>query len=229
MYWDVPRGASYGEKVMRKFKYTIKEEQGIHARPASFLIQEARTYESRITLRVKGKEVDASNIIAVMALDVMCGQKVEVEICGTDEGVAYRGMKKFFEEFKAFALKGNMMDMAIGVLIGGAFSTLVTSLTDNIINPIIGILFQTDFSDVVLHLPFDINLGIGAFISAVINFIILAFVLFCMLKAMNKLMDLGKHEEEKPAEPEAPKAPTQEELLTEILAVLKEQQAANGK
>ena len=134
-------------------------------------------------------------------------------------------MKKFLEEFKAFALKGNMMDMAIGVLIGGAFSTLVTSLTDNII----GILFQTDFSDVVLHLPFDINLGIGAFISAVINFIILAFVLFCMLKAMNKLMDLGKHEEEKPAEPEAPKAPTQEELLTEILAVLKEQQAANGK
>ena len=118
-------------------------------------------------------------------------------------------MKKFLEEFKAFALKGNMMDMAIGVLIGGAFSTLVTSLTDNIINPIIGILFQTDFSDVVLHLPFDINLGIGAFISAVINFIILAFVLFCM--------------------PEAPKAPTQEELLTEILAVLKEQQAANGK
>ena len=62
MYWDVPRGASYGEKVMRKFKYTIKEEQGIHARPASFLIQEARTYESRITLRVKGKEVDALNI-----------------------------------------------------------------------------------------------------------------------------------------------------------------------
>ena len=115
-------------------------------------------------------------------------------------------MKKFLEEFKAFALKGNMMDMAIGVL-----------------------LFQTDFSDVVLHLPFDINLGIGAFISAVINFIILAFVLFCMLKAMNKLMDLGKHEEEKPAEPEAPKAPTQEELLAEILAVLKEQQAANGK
>mgnify|MGYP001132601478 CR=1 FL=1 len=134
-------------------------------------------------------------------------------------------MKKFLEEFKAFALKGNMMDMAIGVLIGGgAFSTLVTSLTDNIINPIIGILFQTDFSDVVLHLPFDINLGIGAFISAVINFIILAFVLFCMLKAMNKLMDLGKHEEEKPAEPEPEKAPepTKEELLlTEIRDLLK--------
>ena len=75
---------------MRRFSYTIKEEQGIHARPASFLIQEARTYESRITIRVKGKEADASNIIAVMALDVVCGQRVEVEICGTDEGVAYR-------------------------------------------------------------------------------------------------------------------------------------------
>ena len=130
-------------------------------------------------------------------------------------------MKKFFEEFKAFALKGNMMDMAVGVLIGGAFSALVTSLTDNIINPIIGILFQADFSEVVLHLPFDINLGIGAFISAVINFIILALVLFVMLKGMNKLMDLGKKKEE-PA-PEAPKAPTQEELLTEILAELKKQ------
>ena len=69
---------------MKRFSYTIKEEQGIHARPASFLIQEARTYESRITIRVKGKEADASNIIAVMALDVVCGQRVEVEICGTD-------------------------------------------------------------------------------------------------------------------------------------------------
>ena len=65
---------------MKRFSYTIKEEQGIHARPASFLIQEARTYESRITIRVKGKEADASNIIAVMALDVVCGQRVEVEM-----------------------------------------------------------------------------------------------------------------------------------------------------
>ena len=84
---------------MRRFSYTIKEEQGIHARPASFLIQEARTYESRITIRVKGKEADASNIIAVMALDVVCGQRVEVEISGTDEGVAYRGMKKTYKKF----------------------------------------------------------------------------------------------------------------------------------
>ena len=210
---------------MRKFKYTIKEEQGIHARPASFLIQEARTYESRITLRVKGKEADASNIIAVMALDVMCGQKVEVEICGTDEGVAYRGMKKFFEEFKAFALKGNMMDMAIGVIIGGAFSTLVTSLTDNLISPILGILGKVNFDAMMWDVFGDGKLVFkyGAFITAVINFLIMAFVLFCIVKAMNKLMDMGKHEEPAAEEPVAPAAPTQEELLAEILVELKKQ------
>lgn len=130
-------------------------------------------------------------------------------------------MKKFLEEFKAFALKGNMMDMAIGVLIGGAFSGLVTSLTENIINPIIGILFQADFADVVLTLPFDIKLGVGAFISAVINFLILALVLFCLLKAMNALMNLGHHKEEEAPAEEAPAAPTQEELLAAILAELK--------
>ena len=210
---------------MRKFKYTIKEEQGIHARPASFLFEEARRYESRITLRVIGKDADASNIIAVMALDVMCGQKVEVEICGTDEGVAYRGMKKFFEEFKAFALKGNMMDMAIGVIIGGAFSTLVTSLTDNLISPILGILGKVNFDAMMWDVFGDGKLVFkyGAFITAVINFLIMAFVLFCIVKAMNKLMEMGKHEEPAAEEPAAPAAPTQEELLAEILVELKKQ------
>lgn len=131
-------------------------------------------------------------------------------------------MKKFLEEFKAFALKGNMMDMAIGVLIGGAFSSLVTSLTDNIINPIIGLLFQADFSNVMIPLPGDNAIKIGAFLSAIINFVILAFVLFCLLKAMNKLLTLGHHKEEAPAE-EAPAAPTQEELLAAILEELKAQ------
>ena len=135
-------------------------------------------------------------------------------------------MKKFLEEFKACALKGNMMDMAVGVIVGGAFSSLVTSLTDNIINPIIGILFKADFSSVVLNLPFGITLGIGSFVSAIINFIILAFVLFCIIKGMNALMTLGHHEEEKPAEPAAPAAPTQEELLAQILAELKAQNTA---
>ena len=129
-------------------------------------------------------------------------------------------MKKFFEEFKAFALKGNMMDMAIGVIIGGAFSTLVTSLTDNLISPILGILGKVNFDAMMWDVFGD---GKLVFKYAVINFLIMAFVLFCIVKAMNKLMEMGKHEEAAPAEPEAPAAPTQEELLADILAELKKQ------
>ena len=137
----------------------------------------------------------------------------------------YLLMKKFFEEFKAFALKGNMMDMAIGVIIGGAFSTLVTSLTDNLISPILGILGKVNFDAMMWDVFGDGKLVFkyGAFITAVINFLIMAFVLFCIVKAMNKLMEMGKHEEAAPAEPEAPAAPTQEELLADILAELKKQ------
>ena len=129
-------------------------------------------------------------------------------------------MKKFLEEFKAFALKGNMMDMAIGVIIGGAFSTLVTSLTDNL-----GILGKVNFDAMMWDVFGDGKLVFkyGAFITAIINFLIMAFVLFCIVKAMNKLMEMGKHEEAAPAEPEAPAAPTQEELLADILAELKKQ------
>ena len=112
-------------------------------------------------------------------------------------------MKKFFEEFKAFALKGNMMDMAIGVIIGGAFSTLVTSLTDNLISPILGILGKVNFDAMMWDVFGDGKLVFkyGAFITAVINFLIMAFVLFCLLKAVNKLTSLGK-------KPEAPAEPT---------------------
>ena len=121
-------------------------------------------------------------------------------------------MKKFFEEFKAFALKGNMMDMAIGVIIGGAFSTLVTSLTDNLISPILGILGKVNFDAMMWDVFGDGKLVFkyGAFITAVINFLIMAFVLFCIVKAMNKLMEMGKHEEPAAEEPAAPAAPTQE-------------------
>ena len=85
-------------------------------------------------------------------------------------------MKKFFEEFKAFALKGNMMDMAIGVIIGGAFSTLVTSLTDNLISPILGILGKVNFDAMMWDVFGDGKLVFkyGAFITAVINFLIKA-------------------------------------------------------
>ena len=112
-------------------------------------------------------------------------------------------MKKFWEEFKAFALKGNMMDMAIGVIIGGAFSTLVTSLTDNLISPILGILGKVNFDAMMWDVFGDGKLVFkyGAFITAVINFLIMAFVLFCLLKGVNKLLSIGK-------KPEAPAAPT---------------------
>ena len=137
-------------------------------------------------------------------------------------------MKKFFEEFKTFALKGNVVDMAVGVIIGGAFQGIVNSLTNDILNPLLGIAFSTDFSNVVIPLPNGADpLCVGSFISAVINFIIMAFVLFCLVKAMNRLRDFGRR---KPAEkPKAkPAAPTQEELLAAILAELRAQNAAEA-
>ena len=136
-----------------------------------------------------------------------------------------KGIKKFFEEFKAFAMRGNVLDMAVGVVIGGAFTAIVNSLVNDIINPAIGLFFNADFSDVGIHVG-DVMIGIGSFINAVINFLIMAFVLFCIVKAMNKLMEMGKHEEPAAEEPAAPTAPTQEELLAEILVELKKQ---NGK
>jgi len=132
-------------------------------------------------------------------------------------------MKKFLEEFKAFALKGNVMDMAVGVIIGAAFQNIVTALIDNIINPLIGLIFQADFSDVAIPLGNSgVSLGIGAFISAVINFILMALVLFCIVKGINTLRTAAEKKFEKPKE-EAPKGPTQEELLAGILEELKKQ------
>ena len=114
-------------------------------------------------------------------------------------------MKKFWEEFKAFALKGNMMDMAIGVIIGGAFSTLVTSLTDNLISPILGILGKVNFDAMMWDVFGDGKLVFkyGAFITAVINFLIMALLIFLLVKGMNRLAALGQ----KPVSaPEAPPA-----------------------
>ena len=127
-------------------------------------------------------------------------------------------MKNFMEEFKKFALKGNVMDMAVGVIIGGAFGAIITAFIENIVNPIIGLAFQTDFSDVVIHMG-SVDLGIGAFISAVINFILMAFVLFIMVKAVNKAKSLT----EKPAEP-APAPAKSDELiaLEKIVELLSE-------
>ena len=123
-------------------------------------------------------------------------------------------MKNFIEEFKAFALRGNVMDMAIGVIIGGAFQAIIKSFIDNIINPLVGVVFQVDFSTVVIHLG-AVNLMIGAFLSSVINFFLLAFVLFIMVKAINKLKKPEVKEEA------APTKSDEAVLLEKILEQLK--------
>ncbi len=111
-------------------------------------------------------------------------------------------MKKLLSEFKEFALKGNMLDLAVGVLIGGAFSGLVTSLTDNIIQPILNCFASPDAdgaSKLVIKV-WRLNMPIGQFISDVINFVIMAFVIFMIVKGVNKLRTVGKKKnEEDPA------------------------------
>lgn len=123
-------------------------------------------------------------------------------------------MKNFIEEFKAFALRGNVMDMAIGVIIGCAFQAIIKSFIENIINPLVGVIFQVDFSNVVISLG-SVNLMIGAFISSVINFFLLAFVLFVMVKAINKLKKPEVKEEAAPVKSD------ETVLLEKILEQLK--------
>lgn len=99
-------------------------------------------------------------------------------------------MKKFFHEFKTFALRGNVMDLAVGMIIGSAFTAIVTSLKDNFIQPILDFVTRTHTAD---YYTKEILLGyLSSFISAIINFIIIAFVLFLLIKGMNTLMALGK-------------------------------------
>ena len=153
----------------------------------------------------------------------------------------------WWDEFKTFAIKGNAMALAVGTIIGGAFSTITKSLTDDIIMPIINIfLGGADFTQIKIRLPrmpwvqptyelvvneageevsqlVENYLMVGNLISAIINFFILALVVFFLVKGLNKLSDLTKKkEEEKPAEPAAPPKPSNEEvLLTEIRDLLK--------
>ena len=139
----------------------------------------------------------------------------------------------FIKEFKEFAVKGNVMDMAVGVIIGGAFGKIVTSLVNDVLMPVIGKLTGgVSFVDLFVNLG-DGNyktlaeakeagaavFAYGQFIQNIIDFVIVAFCIFMMIKGMNKLTK--KKEEPKPAEPEAPKGPTQEELLAEIRDLLK--------
>ncbi|MGN0523546.1 MAG: large conductance mechanosensitive channel protein MscL [Eubacterium sp.] len=107
-------------------------------------------------------------------------------------------MKKFFSEFKAFIAKGNVLDLAVGVIIGAAFGDIVTSLTTNIIQPIIGCIGGAEVAGKI-HLIGDNYIDYGAFITAIINFIIMAFIIFVIVKAVNKAMSIGKKEEAAPA------------------------------
>ena len=131
-------------------------------------------------------------------------------------------MGKFMEEFKAFAFKGNVLDMAVGVIIGAAFKAIVDSLVADIISPIIGCLVGANFTDMALVL-FDgkVSIGWGNFVMAIINFFIMAFVLFNLVRTANKLREMTEKKEEEA--PEEEPEPTKEEvLLTEIRDALKE-------
>ena len=136
----------------------------------------------------------------------------------------------FIQEFKEFAMKGNVMDMAVGVIIGGAFGKIVTSLVNDVLMPLISVATGgISFTDLFINLSDDVKyktlaeaqeagasvFAYGQFIQNIFDFIIIAFCIFMMIKAMNKLK-----KKEEPA-PEAPKGPTQEELLAEIRDLLK--------
>ncbi len=145
--------------------------------------------------------------------------------------------KGFMKEFKEFALKGNVMDMAVGVLIGGAFSGIVTALTGDFINPLIASVGGSDIAGMI-RLPWvdytgldadqikALSLDYGHFLTTVINFLIMALIIFLLMKGINKLIAMGKkkEEEEKAAEPAPAPEPSKEELLlTEIRDLLKAQ------
>lgn len=132
-------------------------------------------------------------------------------------------VRGFFGEFKEFASRGNVVDMAVGVIIGAAFKAIVDSLVNDVVMPFIGIFVDTSsFADVVIHAG-GADILIGNFIAAVINFLMVALIIFCMVKFINRLHGLmeKKAKEEAAAETEAPAAPTTEELLTAILEELR--------
>ena len=114
-------------------------------------------------------------------------------------------MKKFIQEFKEFALRGNVIDMAVGVVIGAAFSAIVDSLVSDIISPFIGLFAGQDFSSLVFTV-LGVDIKYGSFITAIINFLLIALCLFIIIKAVNAAQKLGQHGKQ-----EEPAAPTEKE------------------
>ena len=128
-------------------------------------------------------------------------------------------MKQFLSEFKTFIARGNVMDLAVGVIIGGAFSNITNSLVNDILNPILGIIAGDNeaLAALAVQLPGGGALMVGNFINAGLNFLIMAFAVFCLVKALNRL---HRKKEETPPAPPQPSA--EEKLLTEIRDLLKE-------
>ena len=128
-------------------------------------------------------------------------------------------MKKFMTEFKAFIAKGDVMSMAVGIIVGGAFTAIVQSLVNDVITPLLGIIMGgINFTGIVVSVG-EAQLLVGNFIQAIISFLLTALVLFFILKAFNSFK---KKEEEKPAAPAEPPAPPADvQLLTEIRDLLK--------
>ncbi len=105
-------------------------------------------------------------------------------------------MRKFLEEFKKFISKGNVMDMAVGIIIGGAFTSIVSSLVNDIINPLLGLFGGMNFDQLAWNITGDVTLYYGKFITAVVNFLIMAFIVFILVKAMNTAMSKFQKKEE---------------------------------
>ena len=149
-------------------------------------------------------------------------------------------MKKFFEEFKTFAMRGNVIDMAVGVVIGGAFGKITTSIVNDIIMPLISMITGgVDFSQwkwvlkeavtevgadgALVETAAEVSVKFGNTIAVILDFIIIAFAVFCMVKALNNLHKKKEEPAPEPAPEPEPPAPTSEELLAEIRDLLKAQ------
>ena len=149
-------------------------------------------------------------------------------------------MKKFFEEFKTFAMRGNVIDMAVGVVIGGAFGKITTSIVNDIIMPLISMITGgINFSDwkwvlkeavtevgadgALVETAAEVSVKFGNTIAIILDFIIIAFAVFCMVKALNSLHRKKEEPAPEPAPEPEPPAPTTEELLAEIRDLLKAQ------
>ena len=115
-------------------------------------------------------------------------------------------MKKFLKEFKEFALRGNVMDLAIGVIIGAAFQSIIKSLVDDVLSPLIGLFAKTDLSYLVLNIN-GVDIKYCSFLTAVINFLIMVFIIFLLVKGMNALAGLGRKKEETAPEPTTKQCP----------------------